>query len=78
MKSAEEIQKGLPGGRPIVDGWYLTDDTSTLIAEGKSNDVDVLVGSNREGAFPSSASEAMPRNSPQRCDNASAVRQMRF
>jgi para-nitrobenzyl esterase len=53
MKSAEEIQKGLPGGRPIVDGWYLTDDTSTLIAEGKSNDVDVLVGSNRdEGAFP--------------------------
>jgi len=53
MKSAEEIQKGLPGGRSIVDGWYLTDDTSTLIAEGKSNDVDVLVGSNRdEGAFP--------------------------
>jgi para-nitrobenzyl esterase len=52
-KSAEEIQKGLPGGRPIVDGWYLTDDASTLIAEGKSNDVDVLVGSNRdEGAFP--------------------------
>ena len=48
MKSAEEIQKGLPGGRPIVDGWYLTDDTSTLIAEGKSNDVDVLVGSNRD------------------------------
>jgi para-nitrobenzyl esterase len=52
-KSAEEIQKGLPGGRPIVDGWYLTDDTATLIAEGKSNDIDVLVGSNRdEGAFP--------------------------
>jgi para-nitrobenzyl esterase len=53
MKSAEEIQKGVPGGRPIVDGWYLPDDVSTLIAEGKSNDVDVLVGSNRdEGAFP--------------------------
>src|SRR5262245_31159508 len=52
-KSAEEIQKGLPGGRPMVDGWYLTDDVSTLIAEGKSNDIDVLVGSNRdEGGFP--------------------------
>jgi len=53
LKSAEEIQKGLAGGRPIVDGWYLTDDVSTLITEGKSNDVDVLVGSNRdEGGFP--------------------------
>ncbi len=52
-KPAEEIQKGVPGGRPIVDGWYLTDHTSTLISEGKSNNVDVLVGSNRdEGAFP--------------------------
>ena len=52
-KPADEIQKGSREVRPIVDGWYLTDDTSTLIAEGKSNDVDVLVGSNRdEGTFP--------------------------
>ena len=56
------------------------DDVSTLIAEGKSNDIDVLVGSNRdEGAFPFFG---VPRGNAQeftrRCVNASARRRMRF
>jgi para-nitrobenzyl esterase len=52
-RSADEIQKGMPGGRPMVDGWYLPQDAWTLIMDGRHNDVDVLLGSNKdEGAFP--------------------------
>ena len=48
----EEIQK-MPGGRPIVDGWYVTEDLSATYAKARQTDVDVLVGSNKdEGAFP--------------------------
>jgi para-nitrobenzyl esterase len=51
-KSAEEIQK-MPGGRPVIDGWYVTEDLSRTYADGRQTDVDVLVGSNEnEGGFP--------------------------
>jgi para-nitrobenzyl esterase len=51
-KSAEDIQK-MPGGRPMIDGWYVTEDLSATYAKGRQTDVDVLVGSNKdEAAFP--------------------------
>jgi para-nitrobenzyl esterase len=51
-KSAEEIlRNGRPGGI-VVDGWYIPEDLSLTYAKGKQNDVDVLVGSNKdEGTF---------------------------
>jgi para-nitrobenzyl esterase len=60
-KSAEEIQRLMtPGGKPVIDGWYVTEDVSVTIAEGRHNRVDLLIGSNKdEGTFvspyPSSA-----------------------
>ena len=51
-KSAEEVQKGLRGTGMIVDGWVIPEDLSITFAEGRQNDVDVLVGSNKdEGSF---------------------------
>jgi para-nitrobenzyl esterase len=51
-KSADEIQKGLRGAGMIVDGWVIPEDLSAIFAQGRQNDVDVLVGSNRdEGTF---------------------------
>jgi para-nitrobenzyl esterase len=49
VKPADEIMK-MPGGRPIVDGWYVTEDLSTTYAKGRQTDVDVLVGSNENEA----------------------------
>jgi para-nitrobenzyl esterase len=48
-KSAEDIMKMAPG-RPIVDGWYVTEDLSKTYAAGRQTDVDVLVGSNQNEA----------------------------
>ena len=48
-KSADEIMKMAPG-RPIVDGWYVTEDLSKAYAAGRQTDVDVLVGSNQNEA----------------------------
>ena len=48
-KTPDEIMK-LPAGRPIVDGWYVTEDLSTTYARGRQTDVDVLVGSNQNEA----------------------------
>jgi para-nitrobenzyl esterase len=51
-KPAEELQKGGRGTGPIVDGWFIPADLSAIYSQGKQNDVDVLVGSNRdEGTF---------------------------
>jgi para-nitrobenzyl esterase len=51
-KTAEEIMR-VPAGRPIVDGWYVTEDLSKTYAGGRQTDVDVLVGSNEnEAGFP--------------------------
>ncbi len=40
----------LAAGRPIVDGWYVTEDLSKTYAQGRETDVDVLVGSNQNEA----------------------------
>lgn len=48
-KPAEDIMKMAPG-RPIVDGWYVTEDLSKTYAAGRQTDVDVLVGSNQNEA----------------------------
>jgi para-nitrobenzyl esterase len=51
-KSAPELLKNSRSGGVIVDGWYVPEDLSATFAKGKQNDVDVLVGSNRdEGTF---------------------------
>ena len=52
-KSAEDLLKNGRGPAGIiVDGWYVPEDLSATFAKGKENDVDVLVGSNRdEGTF---------------------------
>jgi para-nitrobenzyl esterase len=53
-KPADEIQRGMQGSRLVVDGWYLTEDVSITIAEGRRNRVDLLIGSNKdEAAFSS-------------------------
>jgi para-nitrobenzyl esterase len=51
-KSADDLLRdGRPGGM-IVDGWYVPEDLSNTFAQGKQNDVDILVGSNQdEGTF---------------------------
>jgi len=52
-KSAEELQKGGRGLRPIIDSWYLREDLSIAFAQGRQHEADVLVGSNKdEGTFP--------------------------
>ena len=53
-KPADDIMKmAAYGGRPIVDGWYVTEDLSATYAKGRQSDVDVLVGSNEnEAGFP--------------------------
>jgi para-nitrobenzyl esterase len=54
-KSADEIQRLMtPGGWLVIDGWYVTEDVSVTIAEGRHNRVDQLIGSNKdEGTFVS-------------------------
>jgi carboxylesterase type B len=50
-KPAEEVMKAR-GGQPIIDGWFIPDDPGNIFAEGKQNDVPLLVGSNKdEGTF---------------------------
>jgi para-nitrobenzyl esterase len=52
-KPADDILRELPAGRPIVDGWYIPEDLSIVFAQGRQNQADVLVGSNKdEGGFP--------------------------
>lgn len=55
-KSADEIQRTMtPGRRFVIDGWYVTEDVSVTIGEGRHNHVDLLIGSNKdEGTFVSS------------------------
>ena len=59
-KPANEILKGGRGAGPIVDGWSIPEDPGTVFAQGKQNDVPVLVGSNRDesfGATPANAAQ---------------------
>ena len=52
-KPAADIVKATRGGvGVVVDGWYIPEDLSQTFARAKENDVDILVGSNRdEGTF---------------------------
>src|SRR5579863_9601013 len=51
-KPAADVLKGGRGGGPIVDGYLLPEDVGKIFAEGKQNDVPVLLGSNKdEGTF---------------------------
>lgn len=51
-KPAEEILKKGRGTGPIVDGWFIPDNLSAIYEKGGQNDVDMLVGSNKdEGTF---------------------------
>ncbi|HVV47940.1 MAG TPA: carboxylesterase family protein, partial [Bryobacteraceae bacterium] len=44
--------KGGRGGGPIIDGYFLPEDVGKVFAEGRQNDVPVLLGSNKdEGTF---------------------------
>jgi len=47
-KPADVILKGGRGEGPIVDGWLIPEDPSTVFAAGKQTDVPVLTGSNRD------------------------------
>jgi para-nitrobenzyl esterase len=68
-KPADEIQRGIQGGRLVIDGWYVTEDVSVTISEGRHNRVDLLIGSNKdEGTFVSS----FPTSSFYGLGNASA------
>jgi para-nitrobenzyl esterase len=56
---ADAIQRGMQTGRLVIDGWYVTEDISITIAEGRHHRVDLLVGSNQDEAtfvslFPAS------------------------
>jgi para-nitrobenzyl esterase len=49
---AADVLRGGRGGGPVVDGYFLPEDVGKVFAEGKQNDVPVLLGSNKdEGTF---------------------------
>jgi para-nitrobenzyl esterase len=51
-KPADELLKSGRGTGPIVDGWFIPKDLSLIYEQGEQNDVDILVGSNKdEGTF---------------------------
>lgn len=57
-KPASELL-GARGGGPVIDGWFLPDDPANIYAQGKQNDVPLLLGSNKdEGTFFQSATTA--------------------
>lgn len=49
--SAADVTAKLRGAGMIVDGWVIPEDPSTTFEEGRQNDVDVLVGSNKDESF---------------------------
>jgi len=57
-KSAADILRAGRGPGPVVDGWWVPADVGTLFAQGKQNDVPVLVGSNRDESLGAQASSA--------------------
>ena len=48
-KPAAELLTGRGGG-PVIDGWFLPDDPANIYAQGKQNDVPLLLGSNKDEA----------------------------
>jgi para-nitrobenzyl esterase len=52
MPADDVLRKG-QGTRVIVDGWTMTGDWFATLAQGRQNQVDILLGSNKdEGTFP--------------------------
>jgi para-nitrobenzyl esterase len=47
-KSAADIMKMQVASRPVVDGYFLPKDVKSIYAEGKQNDVPLLIGSNND------------------------------
>jgi para-nitrobenzyl esterase len=51
-KPADEVLRGGRGGGPVIDGYFLPEDPANIFAQGKQNDVPLIVGSNKdEGTF---------------------------
>jgi len=51
-KPADEVLRAGRGGGPVIDGWFLPQDPAAIFAQGKQNDVPMLLGSNKdEGTF---------------------------
>jgi len=74
--SAEDLLNGGRGGGPVIDGWFIPKDVGTIFAEGKQNDVPLLVGSNKdEGTFflqPTTAEKFIERSRTRFGDQADA------
>jgi para-nitrobenzyl esterase len=74
--SAEDLLKAGRAGGPVIDGWFLPEDVGTIFAEGKQNDVPLLVGSNKdEGTFflqPTTAEKFIERTRARYRDQADA------
>ena len=47
-RSAEELLKTEGSFRPVVDGWFLPEDVSSIFAHGKQSDVPVIAGYNAD------------------------------
>ena len=73
---AEDLLKGGRGGGPVIDGWFIPKDVGTIFAEGKQNDVPLIVGSNKdEGTFflqPTTAEKFIERSRARFHDQADA------
>jgi len=73
---AEELLKGGRGGGPVIDGWFIPKDVGAIFAEGRQNDVPLIVGSNKdEGTFflgPTTAAKFIERSRARFGDQADA------
>ena len=69
-KPAAEVLGGRGGG-PVIDGWFLPDDPANIYAQGKQNDVPLLLGSNKdEGTFFNVPPRRLRSPTPTRCGSA--------
>jgi para-nitrobenzyl esterase len=73
---AEDLLKGGRGAGVVIDGWFIPQDVATTFAEGKQNDVPLIVGSNKdEGTFflqPTTAEKFIERSRARFGDQADA------
>jgi para-nitrobenzyl esterase len=85
--SADVIQQRMtPGGRLVIDGWYVKEDVSVTLAAGRQNRADLLIGSNKdEGTFVSTYPTSpffglgmrVRKSSPTQLDDVSVQRRTR-
>jgi para-nitrobenzyl esterase len=72
---AQQVLDNFPVGQPVVDGRCITQDPLLALRDGRSHDVDLLVGSNAdEGTFPflRAASSASPSKTRPRTRSTSS------